>query len=499
MLTGAVGRSAGPPAPLPHPAEWALGGRRLTALPTNLLLGGTVITAYTYVAIPGLMFGAGGLALYALTYLLLLTPLLMLVLPRLHRVAARHGLVTAADYVRARHGSHTLALAVALTSILATMPYLALQVIGVTTLLDAMGLPVGGAACAVALVVVLLCSAALIHPGGLRACARIAPVKAALCAGVLILVAVLAVAEFGGPGAVFAAADRRLAAQGLSLVVPPESVTAYATLALGSALAQPMYPQIVTAALASRGRRPLRAAIAALPLWALSLALSAFLGVAALAAGVQTHPGHAELAVPLLIRNLVPEQLAGFLYGALAVGALLPAAVMAIGMAALLVRNVYSEYLNPTATPKHEVGVARTASLGITAGALLFALVLRPQDAVNLHLLGGVWVLQTLPAVALSLFTRWFHHRALLAGWAAGMTAGTALICLHGFSSVVDLGIGPLHAPVYVALPALVLNLATAAVLTPVLDRLGSPRWKDATTCGTPHERRGSKYTVVVD
>ncbi|WP_236573026.1 sodium:solute symporter family protein [Streptomyces sp. GS7] len=496
VLVGVAGR---PSRELPHPRGWALGGGRLGTLPTGFLMGGTVITAYTYVAVPGLMFGAGGLALYALTYLLLLTPLITLVLPRLHRVAARHGMVTAADYVRARHGSHALALAVALTGILATMPYLALQVIGMATLLDAMGLPAGTAAGCLGLALLFGLCAAATQPAGLRATARIAPVKALLTTTALAVTLVLAITRLGGPGAVFAAAGHRLSGEGLALVVPPQSAFAYATLALGTALAQPMYPQIVTVALAAGDRRRLHAATAALPLWAASLALTALLGVAALAAGVRARPGHAELAVPLLIRTLTPDWLTGLLFGALAVGALLPACVMSMSMATLLVRNIYTEYLNPTATPKHEVRIARTSSLCIMAGAVLFALVLHPQDAVNLHLLGGVWILQTLPAVAISLFTRWFHHRALIAGWAAGMAAGTALLCLHDFSSVVNLSLGPLHASVYAALTALALNLAVSAVLTPVLDRLGIPRNSDSTLSGPPLERRGSKYTVIVD
>ncbi|MFJ8677154.1 sodium:solute symporter [Streptomyces sp. NPDC093589] len=494
-----IGVARRAPRELPHPTGWALGGRGLGTLSTGFLMGGTVITAYTYVAIPGLMFGAGGLALYALTYLLLLTPLVTLILPRLHRIATRHGMVTAADYVRARHGSHALALAVALTGILATMPYLALQVIGMATLLDAMGLPAGTVAGCLGLILLFGLFAAATQPAGLRATARIAPVKALLTTLALGVALGLAITRLGGPGAVFAAADHRLAAQGLSLVVPPQSAFAYATLALGTALAQPMYPQIVTVALAARDHRRLRAATSTLPLWAGLLALTALLGVAALAAGIRTRPGHAELAVPLLIRSLTPDWLTGLLFGALAVGALLPACVMATSMSTLLVRNVYTEYLNPTATPKHEVRIARTGSLCIVAGAVLFALVLHPQDAVNLHLLGGVWILQTLPAVAIALFTRWFHHRALIAGWAAGMTVGTSLLCLHDFSSVVNLGIGPLHASVYAALIALALNLAVSAALTPVLDRLGIPRNSDSTVSGPPLERRGSKYTVVVD
>ncbi|MEV0375424.1 sodium:solute symporter [Streptomyces sp. NPDC050636] len=484
---------------LPHPDRWALGGRSLSTAATCLLLGGTVYTSYTYIAVPGLMFGTGGLALYALVYTTLLSPLIMILLPRLRNVAAKHDLITASDYVRARHGSHPLALATALTSILATMPYLGLQVVGLTAVLHSMGIaPKGVVSCGV-LALLFMFFALVTHPGGLRACVRMSILKAVLIGIAISVLIILVVTEIGAPGRVFEMAARRSGTAGQTFGVPQQNFTAYATLALGSALAQLMYPQVLMVSMASRSKHTLRAATNFLPAWSMTLGLSAFLGIAALAVGVRAPAGHGELAVPALIRNLAPDWLSGLLFGALAVGGLLPAVVMAMSMSMLLVRNIYSEYLNPTATPKHEVRLARGTALAMMAGAVAFALLMKPQDAINLHLLGGVWILQIFPTIVVSLFTRWFHQRALFIGWAAGMAAGTGLLGLHGFSSVVDVGIGRAHAPVYVAVTALVLNLVIAAALTPVLDRLGAPRGTDCTTTGAAWERRGSNYTFIVD
>ncbi|MEV7520875.1 sodium:solute symporter [Streptomyces sp. NPDC091371] len=484
---------------LPHPAHWALGGRGLGTASTCLLLGGTIYTSYTYIAVPGLMFGTGGLALYALVYTMLLSPLIMILLPRLREVGAKHGLITAADFVRLRHGSHPLALATALTCILATMPYLGLQVVGMTAMLRSVGLApdsIGG--CAV-LVLLFLSFALVTQPGGLRACARISLVKAVLMGAAVVVLLALVLARLGPPGQIFQLAGGRSAAMGESFGVPPQNFTAYATLALGSALAQLMYPQVLLVAMASKSKDTLRAATTFLPAWSMTLGVWAFFGVAAFAAGIRTAAGHGELAVPALIRELAPDWLAGLLFGALAVAGLLPAVVMVMSMAMLFVRNIYVEYLNPTATPKHEVRAALGPALAIMAGAIAFALLMKPQDAINLHLLGGVWILQLLPAVAVSLFTRWFHRRALFLGWAAGMVSGTGLLGLRGFSTVVDIGVGAVHAPVYVAVIALALNLAVSAVLTPLLDALNVPRGTDGTADGAAFERRGSKYAFVVE
>ncbi|WSW41300.1 hypothetical protein OG426_42780 [Streptomyces canus] len=53
--------------------------------------------------------------------------------------------------------------------------------------------------------------------------------------------------------------------------------------------------------------------------------------------------------------------------------------------------------------------------------------------AINFQLLGGIWILETFPALVGGLFTRWFHRWALLAGWAVGMIYGT--LAAYGVAS----------------------------------------------------------------
>ncbi|MFF0513131.1 sodium:solute symporter [Streptomyces sp. NPDC004250] len=492
-------RRAAPVGELPHPAGWALAGRGLGLGSTAVLLGGTVYTAYTVVAVPGLTYATGGFGLYALTYTVLLTPAALLVLPRLHSFARRHGLVTTADIALARHGSHALSLAVVLSGLLASMPYLALQVVGLEAALRAMGVDPTDPRVVPGILLVFTLVAAAVLPRGLRICARVAAFKA-LLTGMLLTVALVLLLRSGTSSSwVFHEANRRLTAGGMSQVPPDGTHTAYATLALGSVLAQLVYPQVVTVALAARRTDTLRRAVLALPMWTLALGGFAYLGFAALAYGITAPGGHAEIAAPALLRHLAPPWLAGLLLGGIAVAALLPAAVMAISMATLVARNIYTEYFNPTATPKHEVRIARTAAPAVLLGALVFALLLKPQDAVNLHLLGGVWIIQTVPTVGSAPFTRWFHPRALLAGWAAGMVTGTALVVAHGFDSVVSLGFGHTSVSLYVALVALALNLAVTTVLTLLLDRVGVPRGPDHRCARTAPPRRGSRFAFRVD
>src|SRR5882724_6820143 len=68
-------------------AEWGLGGRRFGTVVTWFLLGGDLYTAYTFVAVPALMFGAGAMGFFAVPYTVLVYPLLFAVYPRLWSVA----------------------------------------------------------------------------------------------------------------------------------------------------------------------------------------------------------------------------------------------------------------------------------------------------------------------------------------------------------------------------------------------------------------------------
>lgn len=467
---------------LPSLEGWALADRSLGAGWTWLLLGGTVYTAYTFTAVPGLAYGNGASAFFAVPYTVIVCPLAFVLLSRLWEVARRHGYVTAADFVRGRYGSAPLALVVALTGILATMPYLALQLLGIRAVLTAGGLYPPGVVGDLAMTAVFAGLAVATYRHGLRAPTVIAALKAVAVFVSLTAVCWLVLDRSGGPGAVFDGAAHALGGTDPAhspLVLTPEQRPAYATLALGSALALLMYPHVLTAGFAADGTRTLRKVSAGLPAWTALLALFGFLGIAALAAGVRAPEGGAEAAVPMLVDRLMPGPLAGLVFGSIVVGALVPAAVMSIAAATSFVRNVYVEYVHPTATPKRQVRVAKAVSLTAKLGAVAFVFGLRDQDAINLQLLGGVWILQVFPAVAVGLYTRWLHPRALLAGWAVGMAAGTYLVVREGFSSTVPLVAG--SPEIYAGVAALVLNLAVAVAATPVLARLGVPRGPDST------------------
>lgn len=462
---------------------WALADRGHGHVLTWCVLGGTIYTAYTFLAVPGVVFGSGGIGFYALTYTVVVYPLAFLVLPRLAMIARTHNYVTGADFIRGRYGSPGLALAVALTGILSTMPYIALQLLGIQAVLSVLGIKSDGVVGDLMLTGVFAVLAVSTYRYGLRAPSAVSIGKAVLIPAAAVMIAALVWARFGSPGEVFAAAERTFAARGngLSITLDPALGPAYASLALGSALALFAFPHVLMVAFSARDDDVVRRSMVTLLGWTGLLGLFALFGVGALALGILPPPGRADLAVPMMVQELAAPWLAGAVLGALIVAALIPAAVMSIGAASLFARNVYVEYINPTATAEQETRMARVVSLVVKLGALGFALSLHDQNAINLHLLGAVWVLQTLPALVLGLASRPPHRLALLIGWAIGMAAGTTMVVHAGFSPTMKVPIGPAGTHLYAGLLGLTVNLAAVALAELPLRRWGPVRGLDRT------------------
>src|SRR5579885_1912514 len=161
--------------------EWGLAGRRFGTTMSWFLLGGEIYTAYTFIALPGNIFAQGAAGFFSIPYVILCYPIFFLVLPKLWTVARHRGYVTPADFVRERFGSSSLALAVALTGILATMPYIALQMYGIEIVIAQMGVPLDivimGVHVDITLFIAFLIMAAYTYNSGLRAPAMMALVK----------------------------------------------------------------------------------------------------------------------------------------------------------------------------------------------------------------------------------------------------------------------------------------------------------------------------------
>ena len=464
--------------------EWGLGGRRFGTLITWFLVGGDMYTAYTFIAIPALAFGAGAVAFFAVPYTIMIYPILFLVFRRLWHVCHKHGYITAGDFVRGRFGNRWLALAVTVTGIVATMPYIALQLVGIQVVIGALGISGTGFAADLPLLIAFVVLAAFTYSSGLRAAASIAIVKDILIYATALVAIIVIPLQLGGFAKIFAAVPP----EKLLLAIPGPgttgSYTGYATLALGSAMALFLYPHSLTGVLSASSGRAIRRNAALLPGYSIMLGLLALFGFFVIASGVDKLPEYAagfkqfgyNFAVPALLLHSFPPWFVGIAFAAIGIGALVPAAIMSIAAANLYTRNIYREFINKSPTDKQESHIAKLVSLIVKAGALVFILFVPTKYAIQLQLLGGIWIIQTLPPVILGVYTRWFNSWALLAGWAVGTTAGTAMAIATKLTTTFPLAVGGHTFPGYTAVYTVVLNLVVSIVLTPAFNALSSGR-----------------------
>jgi SSS family solute:Na+ symporter len=489
-----------------HLDDWGLGGRKFGTSDTWFLLGGDIFTAYTFVAVPALMFGAGPTGFFALPYVVLVYPLVFLPLARMWSVSRRHRYVTPADFVRGRYGSDKLALLIAVTGIVATMPYIAVQLVGLEAVLRTMGLNGAGLVGHAPVFVAFVILAAYTYRSGLRAPALISVVKAGLIILVIIVAVIILTRQLGGWDSIFDAANKKfnVMSSGSGILLGANNQLQYVTLALSSALALFLYPHALTGVLASGDRKVIKRNMVLLPVFTFVLGAYALLGYAAIAAHTEPIVNRAtdrldyNTVVPRLFEDQFPPWFTGIAFAAIGIGALVPASIMSIAAANLWSRNIYKAYWRRGATNEEETQQAKFATLVVKLGAVMFIVFIDPKYTLYLQLIGGVFILQTLPAVAIALYTRWFHRWGLVAGWAVGLAWG--LWMLYSIPDLTTgavlgdpglelgrlsiLGWEPLvgsKIQIYPGFVALLGNLLVAAVGTIVLRRCGVCEGTDET------------------
>jgi solute:Na+ symporter, SSS family len=375
-------------------------------------------------------------------------------------------------------------LAIGVTGIAATMPYIALQLVGMQTVIAALGLPGH-----IPLIAAFAVLAGFTWTAGLRAPAMIAIVKDLLIYLTVITAVIVIPMQLGGFGSIFA----KISPEKLLLAVPKPgssgAYTGYATLALGSAMALFLYPHTMTGILSAAGPRVIKRNAVLLPAYSLLLGLLALLGFMAVAAGVKTMPEYAagfarygaSFAVPALLMHAFPEWFVGIAFGAIAIGALVPAAIMAIASANIFTRDIWTQFLTAPGA-QSEMLAAKSFALFMVVGAVAFILVMPVTYAVQLQLLGGMWIIQTFPAVVLSVFTRFFNGWALLAGWTVGIGTATWLAAVNHFTgSIWAFHLLGYTMPSYIAFATVLLNAGVAAVLSPVFNAISNDRLSDET------------------
>ncbi len=465
-------------------AEWGIAGRRLGPYVSWFLIGADVFTAYTFVAVPSLAYAKGSTAFFAVPYVAIVFGIAMLTMPRLWQISRNKGYVTASDFVKDRFNSRFLSIALAITGVVAVLPYIALQITGMQAVLSIMlyGIANAQIESEIALIISFIILAAFTFTSGLRGVTLGSIFKDALIFLTVIVVIVAVLLSYGG----FTGAFSKIAAlKGASGLVPYQTlpaagVPAFFTLFLGSALALYLYPHIINGSLASKDKKTLRKSLAVLPIYSIGLAFLALFGVMVYAVPgalqIVKNTGNGLLTVPALIVTVLPGWLAGVCLLGIFIGGMVPAALMAIAGANLIARNVVKEF-KPKISARGETRLAKWLSALIKFIALGFVFVAPLTYAIQLQLLGGIIILQLLPAVFLGLYMKKLDWKPLSLGWAAGLISGIGLVLVaNNFGSLATSDFSTGLGDLYIGLIALIINIVISIVGSWIVEYLGARR-----------------------
>lgn len=459
--------------------EWSLAGRRLGTWLAFFLVGADLYTAYTFVAIPSAVHGSGALFFYAVPYVLSTFAIALIFGPKLWRITREHGYITGSDYIKGKFNSRGLGVLTAVVGIVALLPYIALQIVGMQAVLAILLLNtnLGANVQDISLIIAFLVLAAFTFTSGLRGATLTAVFKDILIWVTIIAILVAVFTSVSNIGAQLAALKPLPTG---TLTLKSGDTWNFLTYAIGSAFALYLYPHAVNGILSAQDEQKLRLSTSLLPLYGVGLALLALLGLlinlvpSALAIVTSKTIGGGSnylgglLTVPALAVTVLPSWLAGVALLGIFVGGLVPAAIMAIAQANLLTRNIIKEY-KPNLPDRTETKIAKWASAVFKFLALGFVFLLGNNFtyAVQLQLLGGVLIIQLLPSLFLTLFTDFFSKWGLAAGLVAGVGTGLALelyesINTGALQTFYNTPVGGL----FVALIAVSVNLAVSVLIS---------------------------------
>ena len=473
--------------------EWALAGRRLGSYLAWFLVGADLYTAYTFIAIPESVFVKGAVYFFAVPYVGMTFGVAMVTMPRLWKIAKKKNYVTAVDMVQDKFNSKSLAIIIALTGIAAELPYIALQIYGMQAVLTVMiGQLVASNAATiteVSLIVAFIILAAFTFTSGLRGAVVTAVMKDIIIFATVIVVIVLVPMYIGGFGNAFAHMHKLPTG---NTTLAPLYLNGFISLSIMSALALYLYPHAINGILSTSSTKKLRMSTALLPLYGIGLALLALFGIliyGSTQALALVHQYGAVTMVPDLIYAYFPPWFVGFAFLGIFIGGLVPASIMAISQANLLTRNVIKPFWK-TMNKKTEARLAKYFSIMFKFLALAFIFIIQATYSLQLQLVGGIIILQTLPAIFLALYTTKLEKWSVGTGWAVGMIVGIALLLYSNFVQFkfpsIETVFFKFNTPLsflYIGLIALSINLVIAILGSLLVGKLKSaPSVKPSTT-----------------
>jgi SSS family solute:Na+ symporter len=313
----------------------------------------------------------------------------------------------------------------------------------------------------ISLLVAFVILAAFTYTSGLRGATLTAILKDILIWITVVAVIIVIPLSIGGFGTAFRDVKPSY------VTVPNSLVTGYATLLLGSALALYLYPHAINGVLSSESVHKLRRSTAFLPLYGIGLAIMALMGILVYAVppamNFLSHfpeSSRGILVVPSLILYSMPPWFTGIALLGIFIGGLVPAAIMAMSQANLLTRNIIKE-LRPNTSASSEIRITKISSTVFKFVALGFVFTIPATYAISLQLLGGILIIQILPAVFFGLYIKSLRKEVLIPGLLVGIFSGTFMVeyTNHFGALTSSLFNIPIFGSLYIAVVALTFNL----------------------------------------
>ncbi|WP_255954769.1 sodium:solute symporter family protein [Streptomyces odontomachi] len=410
--------------------QWSIGGRRFGAPLIFLLLAGEIYTTFAFLGGSGWAYGQGGAALYVVAYSPLAYVVSYWLLPVVWRYAKATGAISQSDFFTSKYDSPVLGVLVTVIGVGAMIPYMTLQLQGISIIASEASYGRLGRTPAVLIACALLVAYAV--AGGMRGAALNAAIKDILIlATVIALVVYLPHHYFGSWEGMFRAVQLKDPGHATLRVATGHGVTWFISTVTISAIGFFMWPHLFTASFAARNEQTFRRNAVLLPLYNLMLLFALLVGFTAFARIPGLSGTDQDLALLRLVKDALPPWLVGLVGAAGLLTALVPGAVLATTTGTLLANNVYRP-LRPGTGDRQLAGVARGAVVLVVAAAALLVFY-GGSTLVSLLIVGYSYIVQLLPALLTSLLPRNPLER-----WGAGVGAvvGVVVASLFAFNAV---------------------------------------------------------------
>ncbi|HQU34807.1 MAG TPA: sodium:solute symporter family protein, partial [Thermoanaerobaculaceae bacterium] len=334
-VVGVIGRGRGEM----NIERWAVGGRRFGVVLVWLLTAGEIYTTFTFLGASGWAYSRGAPAFYILAYGTIGYIISFFLLPPVWRMAKRLGLHTQPDFFLARYDSPVLAALVVLIGVVSIVPYLQLQLAGLGMIVEIAS--AGAVSSHLAIVVSFAVTCVFVYTSGIKGIAWVAIIKdVAMIAAVVVIGIGLPAMYFGGVGKMLAELMRQ---HPTHLTFPGGTTTMGVGWVISTVLLTGMgfycWPHTFASAFSAKDDRTLRRNAVIMPLYQLPILLVFFVGFTALL--VMPGLANPDTALLALVGRSYPGWFAGFVGGAGAVTAMVPAAMLLLGASTLVAKNLY--------------------------------------------------------------------------------------------------------------------------------------------------------------